>query len=92
MFSNIFGLYVRACVSAVKVLLNFNIVLLNNWIIAMDKGMLKDRVLKDARNRAFNKANLKSIWGDDYDVSVESGKVILKAKRKTKKNTTKEND
>ena len=40
----------------------------------------EDRVLNEARKQAVKKANTNHIFGKSYDVSVQSGKVILKRK------------
>ena len=41
----------------------------------------EDRVLNEARKQALKKANVNHIFGKSYNVSVESGKVILARKK-----------
>jgi len=47
----------------------------------MTKGILRDRVLEDARNKAFRTANLPRSIREEYEVSIRSGSIILTARK-----------
>ena len=46
----------------------------------MSERRKPDKILEAARAKATNNANPKHIFGDSYNVKVESGQVILKRK------------
>jgi len=54
----------------------------------MARGMLKDRVLEDARNKAFRMVNLPKSIREEYKVSIRSGSIILTAKKSKGKSTS----
>ncbi len=48
----------------------------------MKKEESSDRVLNEARNEAIKKAHIPEIIKKSYDISLESGKVILNGKKR----------
>lgn len=50
----------------------------------MAKGVLKDKVVEDARNRAFKASHLPKTISKSFNSSIKSGAVILTEKKASK--------
>ena len=48
----------------------------------MSKGLFKDRVLEDLRNKVFQEIIFPKYLRDNFDISCESGSIILKKRKK----------
>ena len=47
----------------------------------MSKGLFKDRVLEDARNKAFRMTNFPKSIREKFNISIKSGSIILTQKK-----------
>ena len=48
----------------------------------MSKGLFKDRVLEDLRNKVFQEIIFPKYLRDNFDISCEDGSIIIKERKK----------